>query len=357
MKIAKYLVTTTAVALVLLSLYTWKLSQPIFNEKLDEELLFQELQIAPIDRALTFSRLLTGEVLLVISANSTGISALDLAAQSGRSFTDSVHAFHALGGSQLRAMATEQTQVQSYAWEQLGIPVNGTYPHIAAGANFRDHADEVGHTGDPFVFPKLSRITAWNADVNNGVRLDYEVELCAVPLADHSIQSPAQLGYILCGDYTDRWLLIKEMSIGEPMGPTGFPAGKGGETRFPVGSLLVIPEAEDFYKEVELKLYLNGNLRQKSSAGMMIWTPQKILKNALTDCQVTYFRGGETTVVTPSCHSVPAGTLLLTGTPGGVMFNIATLWNPRSYMRVGDEVVSAGTYLGIMRNKISTSKQ
>ena len=242
-----------------------------------------------------------------------------------------------------------------YTWEQLGIPVNENYPHIAAGTNYRDHAEEVGHVGDPFVFPKFSRITPWNAGVTEAARLDYEVELCAVALTDHSASSPAQLAYILCGDYTDRWLLVKEMDLDGPMGPTGFPAGKGGETRFPVGSQLVIPKTDDFYKEIELTLYLNGKLRQRSRAGLMIWSPHKAFNKALADCQVPYYTEEEETVVTPSCENVPARTLLLTGTPGGVMFNVATLWNPFFYLRRGDEVISSGTYLGVMRNRIGSS--
>jgi 2,4-diketo-3-deoxy-L-fuconate hydrolase len=358
MRIAKWIIASLAVVLAVLFLYTWKLSQPIFDEKQNEQTLLAKIQTAPIDQALTFARLQTGEVMLVFSADSLGVKGIDLGATSGRSFVDSVDAYHQLGGTQLRALATDQqSQAQLYKWEQLGIPVNETYPHIAAGTNYRAHAEEVGHVGDPFVFPKFSRITRWNASVNEGARLDYEVELCAVPLKDHSAHSPAQFAYILCGDYTDRWLLVKEMDLAGPMGPTGFPAGKGGETRFPVGNLLVIPEADDFYKDIELTLYLNGKLRQRSSAGLMIWSPRKALNKALDDCQVPYFRGGKETVVTPSCEKVPARTLLLTGTPAGVMFNIATLWNPFFYLGSGDEVISSGTYLGLIRNRIKGSEE
>ena len=358
MTIAKWIVASLAVVLAVLILYTWKLSQPIFDEELNEQALLAGIQVAPIDEALTFARLQTSEVILVVNANSIGVKGIDLGATSGRSFVDSVDAYHQLGGTQLRALAAaQQSQTQVYKWEQLGIPVNEAYPHIAAGTNYRAHAEEVGHAGDPFVFPKFSRITPWNAGVTEGARLDYEVELCAVALTDHSTRSPAQLSYILCGDYTDRWLLVKEMDLDGPMGPTGFPAGKGGETRFPVGSLLVIPETDDFYKEIELALYLNGKLRQRSRAGLMIWSPHKAFNKALADCQVPYYRGGKETVVTPSCESVPARTLLLTGTPGGVMFNVATLWNPFSYLRPGDEVISSGTYLGLMRNQIKSSEE
>ena len=358
MKMVKWSVASLVALSFLLCLYTWKLSQPIFNTTLNVKELATAIEIAPIDQALTFARLQSGDVLLVLSADIDGVSAIDLGAISRRTFSDSVDAYYQLGSARIRQLATDrQQQAQTFTWAQLGIPVNETYPHIAAGTNYREHADEVGHVGDPFVFPKFSNITGWNAQVSPGTRLDYEVELCAVTLTDHTTASPAPLGYILCGDYTDRWLLVKDMDLGRPMGPTGFAAGKGGATRFPVGSLLAIPESVEFYKDIELKLYLNGNLRQRSSAGQMIWAPHKVLDKALTDCKLPYFNAGEQTVVTPSCEKISARTLLLTGTPSGVMFNISTLWNPLSYLRQGDQVVSSGTHLGFMRNTIGISRK
>ena len=49
----------------------------------------------------------------------------------------------------------------------------------------------------------------------------------------------------------------------------------------------------------------------------------------------------------------PGGTLVLTGTPEGVLFRLGTLWNPAAYLQEGDVVTSFGTYLGYMRNEIS----
>jgi 2-keto-4-pentenoate hydratase/2-oxohepta-3-ene-1,7-dioic acid hydratase in catechol pathway len=333
--------------------YTWTLSQPVFDTTLDEEQLLSSIRTAPIEEAITMAKLQSGNVILVLSADGDGIEGLDLASVTGSSFTDTLDAYNRLGADHLRVIASnQQNQRNEFTWESLGIPVNDQYPHIAAGTNYRAHADEVGHTGDPFVFPKLSHATAWNAAVDNGARLDYEVELCAVPLTTHTPQDPAKLGYLLCGDYTDRWTLIKEMDIGAPMGPTGFPSAKGGDTRFPVGALLVVPQARDFYKHIQIELYVNDQLRQQASAGQMIWSPERILNEALTNCKVPYFTADAQTVVTPSCDEVPAGTMLLTGTPGGVMFNVITLWNPRSYLRAGDVVISSGTYLGLMRNTV-----
>jgi 2,4-diketo-3-deoxy-L-fuconate hydrolase len=331
-------------------LYNWQLSQPIFDEQLNDHQFLSTLGIAPIEEALTFATLRSGRVLLVTQANKNGVLAIELESDA---FTDGIEAYHALGVHRLKTIAAEkETTTKHYAWEELGVPVNENYPHIAAGTNYRAHAQEVGHVGEPFLFPKLSRVTPWNAFVNSAARLDYEVELCSVPLTRHTPKSTTKLAYILCGDYTDRWTLIREIEIGAPMGPTGFASAKGGATRLPVGPLLVIPNTEDFYQQIQLQLYVNQDLRQRSSASEMIWSPETILDKALANCRVSYSVGTEATVVTPSCDEIAAGTLILTGTPAGVMFNIATLWNPLSYLRVGDTVTSSATYLGMMRNTI-----
>jgi len=182
--------------------------------------------------------------------------------------------------------------------------------------------------------------------------LDYEVELCAVPLEDHSKESPAALGYLLCGDYTDRWTLVKDMDLDGKLGLTGFPTAKGGDTRLPVGPLLVIPFSEDFYQQIELHLYVNDALRQRATAGSMLWSPREILANALADCRSAYSVGPKTVSIA-DCQNIPAGTLILTGTPEGVMFHIATLWSPWAYLREDDVVTSFATYMGFVRNTIS----
>jgi 2-keto-4-pentenoate hydratase/2-oxohepta-3-ene-1,7-dioic acid hydratase in catechol pathway len=157
---------------------------------------------------------------------------------------------------------------------------------------------------------------------------------------------------MLCGDFTDRWLLIKDMDLSGDMGKTGFPLGKGGETRLPIGPFLVIPSSDDFYKKIDMKLYVDTDLRQHSKAGLMTWTPWEIMKNTLDDCNSVYMRESEEVKILSSCKKIPAKTLLLTGTPEGVMFHLATMWNAAFYLQSGDVVSAHATYLGVTRNVI-----
>jgi len=339
-------------SLVLLFAYlavsSYFLSRPLYQDTLDEQAL-NEMRIASRDQALTLARTRSGQALLVIASDADGISAVDIQAATGLSISDSLGAYREIGVQGLQALyGAPPTRV---AWSELGPPLVSHYPHIAAGTNYRAHAEEVGLDGQPFLFPKLSHATAWNADVNSAARLDHEVELCAVPINDHSDESPATLGYLLCGDFTDRWTLVKDMDIGGKMGRTGFPTAKGGGTRLPVGPLLVIPFNEDFYQQIELRLFVNEALRQRATASSMVWSPQEILSNALADCQSVYTVGPDTVSIV-DCDSIPAGTLVLTGTPEGVMFHATTLWNPWAYLQEGDIVTSFATYLGYTRNII-----
>ena len=221
--------------------------------------------------------------------------------------------------------------------------------NIAAGANYRGHADEIGHEGLPFLFPKLSAPVTWDSNVTQGYRLDYEVELCAIPLADYIEGAEPELGYLLCNDFTDRWLLVRDIDQDGPMGLTGFAFGKGGETRMPLGPLLVIPKDPDFYQHLELSLYVDGELRQKTSAGAMIWKPADIFQRALRGCRESYQVPNGSVSLT-GCDRIPAGTVVLTGTPAGVMFNVATIWAPWAYLRPGQRILSYGTYLGSLDN-------
>ncbi|MCX2982516.1 hypothetical protein EYC98_16765 [Halieaceae bacterium IMCC14734] len=346
----KVAVSVLLLAVVVALVSSYALTRPVVSG-ITESIALASLEMAPRDRAVTLARHRSGAMLLVIDVDEAGITAVDISDATGVEYTDSLHVFRELGKRGLQKLYGGLA-VKRMGWEQLGSPLDGHYPHVAAGTNFRGHAEEVGHEGDPFLFPKLSRATAWNSDVLAAGRLDYEVELCAVPLTEHKPTTPARLGYVLCNDFTDRWQLVKDIDLGGEMGLTGFVLAKGGDSRLPIGALLVIPQDENFYQELQLDLFVNGRLRQSASAGSMIWSPRQLLSKVLAACETDYEMADEMVRI-GACDHIPAGTLLLTGTPEGVMFHPATLWNPWAYLADGDVVTSVGSYLGFMRNLIT----
>jgi 2,4-diketo-3-deoxy-L-fuconate hydrolase len=336
-----------------LQVATSRLSQPKFDERLSGDPL-DRLDLAPLEIALTFARIESSggpSVVLVKSVGPDGLFVVPLATEFGEPSPDPVEIFATYGFDALAQIALESPTVQ-ISMEDLTLPLDASYPHIAAGTNFREHAEEVGRDDGPFLFPKLSEPTPWNADVPYRGRLDYEVELCGVTLGTHTAEQPASLGYVLCNDFTDRWMLVQDIELDGPMGLSGFPDAKGGDGMLPIGPFLVIPrDADTFYRDLSLELYVDGALRQRALGGQMIWSPLEIVARALSDCDVAYQRRtGE--VGLTECAGIPPRTLVLTGTPGGVMFQLVTLWSADAYLKPGDEVTTIGTHLGVLKNHI-----
>ena len=352
----RLLVTALVASILLLSallVATWRLSRPKLDGRLGVDPL-DTLVIAPVDAALTLARVDSAggpRVVLVTNSSPDGLSVVDVKAVFGRSFRDGAEAFVVLGFDAL-AGAASGAETARVPYEDLTLPLETAQPHIAAGTNFRAHAEEVGRDEGPFLFPKLSEATAWNADVPDRARLDYEAEICAITLTAHATLEPARIGYLLCNDFTDRWTLVRDIDLDAPMGTTGFPDGKGGAGMLPVGPLLVIPrDADAFYRDLTLELYVNGDLRQRAVGGQMIWSPAEIVTRAFEACDVAYHRRDGTIGLT-DCAGIPPRTLILTGTPAGVMFHPLTLWSKRAYLEPGDEVITVASHLGVLRNRI-----
>ena len=343
----KYFAATAITILVLLFGLSIAATEYLFDEQLNDN-PNARASIAPLDKAYTFARTIEGKNLLVLDANKTGVIAVDMTEHTNA--IDGIEAYNTMTKPQLDLLAKESSI--EVPWEHLSIPfIPAPGHHIAAGANYAKHAEEVGHEEDPFLFPKLTKPTAWNAPVATATRLDFEVELCAVTLKSYQGNNP-KLGFLLCNDFTRRVILATEIDLEQKMGTTGFPNSKGGKTHFPLGPLLVIPNDDSFYKEIELRLYANGRLRQKSLAEKMIWSPEKIMEETLADCETPYYQD-ENIIELTSCDEIQARKILLTGTPEGVIFNVRNLINPFVYLRGGDIVVTQGSYLGSLVNVVS----
>ena len=344
-------------ALITLGIATAIVSRPNFDEKLDTATIHDHPIAAP-NFALTFARVRTGSgsrIILVREFSYESISGVDLTARFAASYDEATEIYRRYGYDALAALATNGS-ASSFPTSSLMLPVDFSRTHIAAGTNFRDHAEEVMIEEGPFLFPKLVAPTAWQADVPEMTRLDYEVELCAIPLEDVAQPVDATFGYLLCGDFTERWTLIRDIDLDAPMGTTGFTEAKGQAGSLPVGSLLVIPrDAQSFLAEVEIELYVNDELRQRSPTSLMIWRPQEILEVALQHCGDEYQYGTRRVPLT-NCSTIPAHTLILTGTPGGVGFNFLNIWYPGAYLQSGDRVLSRGTYLGVLDNTIQSTR-
>jgi 2,4-diketo-3-deoxy-L-fuconate hydrolase len=329
--------------------YSSYLSRPVFDGNESEQV--GNLSIAGIEKGLTLARDSSGAIYLLTEANEQSLQGINLSEQYNQQYSDALQAYKLLGKETLVSLY-HSAQSVSLAWSQLSTPVMGHSQHIAVGTNYQAHAKEVGLDGTPFLFPKLSTPTTWNSAITAGTRLDHEVELCALPINDYQRGDPINVAYILCGDFTDRWLLVKNIKLSGEMGKTGFVDAKGGESHLPLGPFLLIPHHVDLVADIELSLYVNKQKRQQAKISQMVWSFTNIFDHTLDDCLSTYQSLKGNVSIIDNCQSIAAGTLILTGTPEGVMFNPATLWNPYFYLQPGDKINSYGTYLGKIKNSV-----
>ena len=186
-------------------------------------LLFDDMRaeykpaVANPDEALTFARSRTS-LILVTDHDEETVSGRDLTAVFGGDADNLQDLFAA---NRFDALIKADAPDVIVRLEELVVPINYSFPHIAAGTNFRAHADELYVDDPPFLFPKLSQASYWNASVPFIPRLDFEAELCVFPLQD--IVSPATevtFGLVLCNDFTDRWTLVSDVDLSQP------PAGR-----------------------------------------------------------------------------------------------------------------------------------
>lgn len=341
------LVMIASVALVAaLFLYTHAVSAPLFDETRGA---FAP-RIAPPDQALTFAR--TEHRLLLVSAqDDDSVTGTDLTATLGPDRTEDVLALYRdLGFDGLRAIEGPEIEV---ALAELRSPIDYTGPHVAAGTNFKAHAEEVYLDDPPFLFPKLVRATEWNADVPWTDRLDYEAELCMVPIED--IATPdARVEYalVLCNDFTDRWTLVRDIDLSGRLGRSGFPTGKGCTGCLTTGYLVVIPKDPEFHRSLTIELYVENDLRQRFVMDQMILSIDQIVAQAFSESDASFEYGSERVGLLPKGR-IPAGTLILTGTAAGIAFKPVNIWSQGFYLQPADIVRTEGAYLGHLENRVT----
>ena len=170
------------------------------------------------------------------------------------------------------------------------FPVNQVY---CVGRNYAAHAREMGvdDRKPPFFFTKPSW-TITTGDVKypqNTEDLQHEVELVLAVGEDMSI-----FGFAVGVDLTRRDLQGQAKKDGKP-----WFRGKSFVGSAPISRIIPIEGFEEL-SGLELRLKVNGELRQSGSCADMIWTPQELLCEMAADVPLKQ------------------GDLIFTGTPEGV---------------------------------------
>ena len=281
------------------------------------------LIIAPLDEALTFARALTGQVIGVLSYQDDQVTGVDLSALVVSPGEDAIDLVNRLGPAAVGEAIRGGHPAVTLPASELGLPVKLTDAHIAVGTNYREHAKESAVTGSPFLFPKLVTPTSSRADIPAGAGLlDFEVELCLVPLTPLGPTEPASGGLILGNDVTDRAVLMRGVDLKDPQSGRGFTDGKSAPGYLPVGDLFVVPRDLDaFVAGLTLQLSVNGVERQRAPATEWIWDLNEILNRARVKRETIWlWREGAARLPFADDGAIPARTLIMAGTPAGTLF-------------------------------------
>ena len=194
--------------------------------------------------------------------------------------------------------------------DRLLSPVTDNATIFAQGLNYQAHAEEARHgtRHSNLIFAKASSsLTGPFGDIVRPAEvelLDYEVEIGIVLRRDLGAGEEvtadtlggAVAGVVLCNDVSAR----------DTMFGTSFLQwfrGKSYRTFCPTGPVLWLLEPEEVSQalaSLEIRLWVNGELRQQGSFGQLVYGPAETL---------TYIA---------SSMDMKRGDLLLTGTPAGV---------------------------------------
>ena len=208
------------------------------------------------------------------------------------------------------ATSTERGAEMSVKASRLMSPATPDAALICQGLNYVSHAQEAHHAQrkSNLIFGKAgSSITGPYDDIVRPVEaelLDYEVEFALLMrraltardrvTADNIGEYVA--GIVLCNDVSAR-----DIQFGESL--LQWFRGKSYRSFCPVGPVLWLLEPAEVTRaldQLEIRLHVNGELRQQATSSQLIWKPVETLNYVATILDMR------------------AGDLLLTGTPGGV---------------------------------------
>lgn len=208
---------------------------------------------------------------------------------------------------------------------------------ICLGINYMDHAEESarfkkesfnGERPYAVYFSKRTNQALADggiiplAEISGSV--DYETELAVIIRSDAKNIKPEDayryiFGYTILNDISARDIQTRHKQ---------FYFGKSLDGFVPMGPHLVTVDEVGFPPELNLKTYVNGELRQSSNTKNLIFDISHIISElsaGMTLC---------------------AGTIISTGTPSGVGMG----FNPPKFLKIGDEIKCCIEKIGTLTN-------
>ncbi|CAM3887787.1 MULTISPECIES: fumarylacetoacetate hydrolase family protein [Tsukamurella] len=204
---------------------------------------------------------------------------------------------------------------------RVGAPVSRPGKVVCIGVNYLAHAQETAHEtpAEPVMFLKTSGTIVGPEDEvlipRGSVATDYEVELAAVigstaRYLDDAAQGLACVaGYTVSDDVSERDFQMNRGGTWDK--------GKNCETFNPLGPELVTADEIPDPQVLDIRLTVNGEVRQEANTAQMIFGVGEIIR------YLSQFM-----VLEP-------GDVVNTGTPAGVAFGYP---DPKPYLRRGDVI-------------------
>lgn len=282
---------------------------------------------APED-ALTLARFdKAGQVhtLAVLNDDGKNIRGIDLSAELKRYDRNSFDVIKDLEFDDIVKLIHIGTNKVTVKYQDL-LPSVAGETHLAIGINYAEHGKETGQVR-PFMFPKYvdTDPAVHQLKYTKGWLLDHEVELGLVfpkPVCSTADLSSMMIGFLVVNDFTDRATLMRKMDSQNVIGGKGFPDAKSKKGFLPTGPYMVIPrDWKAFVGQLDLTLSVNGQERQHGNAKDMVWNIEKIIDQSLSvkGEKKSYYQDKMVNLFEGNC--IPANSIIITGTPSGVVFN------------------------------------
>ncbi|MBC7204415.1 MAG: fumarylacetoacetate hydrolase family protein [Pusillimonas sp.] len=216
---------------------------------------------------------------------------------------------------------------------RIGTPVAGSRQFVAIGLNYRKHAEEAGMEipKEPVIFTKaITSLSGPNDDIvlpDDAKEGDWEIELGFI-MGTTARKVPVEkaldyvAGYCLANDVSERHWQIKRGGQ--------WSKGKSFDTFGPIGPWLVTTDEIPDPQKLDMELKVNGEVRQKSNTGDMIFTVAQIVSH------LSQFM------------TLLPGDVVITGTPSGVGLGM----KPQQFLKKGDVITLQIDKLGTQKQKV-----
>jgi 2-keto-4-pentenoate hydratase/2-oxohepta-3-ene-1,7-dioic acid hydratase in catechol pathway len=215
---------------------------------------------------------------------------------------------------------------------QLEAPLHRPPKILAVGLNYRDHIEETGRPMPevPMIFNKQSTAVIgpgaaiWRP--KDSIELDYEGEL-GVVIGKRCRRVPRDKAATVIAGYT----IVNDVSVRDWQARSATTTmGKSWDTHCPIGPYIVTTDEVSDPHRLDLKTWVNGELRQNSNTKHLIFNCFDIVEHLST------------------AFTLEPGDVIATGTPSGVILGM----DPKIWLKPGDVVRIAIDQLGVLENPV-----